>query len=61
MRWKKKMNLLNSKIKRLIPITPKERTCRTERMIMQSKREWAKERIERALREDNGLVIPKVK
>jgi hypothetical protein len=55
------MNLLNSKIKRLIPITPKERTCRTERMIQESKREWAKERIERALREDNGLVIVKPK
>jgi hypothetical protein len=52
------MNILNSKLKRLIPPTPKERTCRTERMIQESKREWAKER---ALREDNGLVIPKVK
>jgi hypothetical protein len=30
-------------------------------MIQESKREWAKERIERALREDNGLVIVKPK
>lgn len=51
------MNLLNSKLKRLIPPTPREKTCRMEKVKQDWKREQARIRIEQALRIDNGLIV----
>lgn len=53
------MNLLNSKLKRLLPPTAKEREgCPRERAIMKDRREWMKQNIiERLVSVDDGLTI----
>lgn len=53
------MNLLDSKLKRLLPPTKKEKEgCSTEIAIMKDRREWMKQNIiERLVSVDDGLVI----
>ena len=53
------MNLLDSKLKRLVPPTAKEREgCPRERAIMKDRREWMKQNIiERLGSVDDGLLI----
>jgi hypothetical protein len=53
------MQILDSKVKRLLPPTEREKQgCPTERAIMKDRREWMKQNIiERLVTVEDGLVI----